>query len=90
MADLKERLAAAASSSADRIAAFDAAEQGTPEPAAKPKPKPAEKRGTGTAAHSSVDAAKLAQLRAKFKALAGKPKLQAKIAAQIKAIQDAK
>ncbi len=90
MADLKERLQTAASSSADRIAALDAAEQGTAAPVVELKPAPTEKRGTGTPSFSSADAAKIAMLKAKIKALAGKPELQAKLAVQIKAIQDAK
>ena len=89
---LKDRLAATVNltSSADRIAALDAAEQGSAKVAAAVEPRVIEEqRGLGEPAFSSVESAQIAMKVAKIKALKGKPKLQAKLALEIKAIQDA-
>ena len=78
---LKERLAKQTNltSSADQIAALDAAEQGTgAAPAAVAAPQVVEEKiGLGEAAFDSVAAAEAAQIMRKIKALKGKPKAQA-------------
>ncbi len=91
---LKERLRTAAraraSSSVDRIAAFDASEQGnapvTAKPEAKPKKKPVEKRGVGK---PSFDLAPvIAKIKAQIARLNGQdPEKEATLLARIAALK---
>ena len=62
----------------DRLAALEAAEQGSAEVEAAVEPQVIEEqRGLGEAAFNSVEAAEIAMLQRKIKALKGKPKFQA-------------
>ncbi len=89
---LRERILALGSSAPGAIEAFDASEQASvaePLDVAEPAAPVQEDIGIGKAAFSSVEAAKISMLVNKIKALKGKPDLQARLAAQIKAIRDA-
>ena len=88
---LRERIRGLQSSAPGAISAFDAAEQGTrvPRNVAEPEVPVQEDIGIGKAAFSSVETAKISMLVNKIKALKGKPDLQARLAAKIKAIRDA-
>ena len=90
MADLKKALTDIGSS-ADRIAALDAAEQAEVE-AVDPIEVAApveEDIGLGVPAFNSVEAAKAAQIMRKIKALKGKPKFQAPLIEQLAALRAA-
>jgi len=92
MADLKKALSGIASST-DRIAAFDAAEEAEVEavdPIDVADPQVVEEGiGMGVPAFNSADAAKRQMLLNRMKALKARPDLQARIALQIKAMDDA-
>lgn len=85
---LKERLQTAASSSASRIAAFDASEQGNApaEAAPKAKAKPAEKRGVGKPSFDLAGA--IAKIKAQIARLQGlNPDKEATLLARIAALK---
>ena len=89
---LKERLKNTTNltSSADRIAALDAAEQSSAAVEAVVEPQVVKEQiGIGEPAHDSVEAAELAQLLRKIKALKGKPKIQAPLIERVAGIRAA-
>ena len=90
MASLKEQIQGqVANPLVDRLAELEANEQGTAAPVTVEEPQVVEEKiGLGKPAFNSVDAAKIAMLERKRKAVKDS-KLKALLTAQIKVIEDA-